>query len=68
MYSQTTVSLTCGAVPSPIGRADPGPTLKDLFEGQAGRDRFRPGKRYSGKAIRRPKYAMSWKASCGSTE
>ncbi len=35
MYSQTTVTLTRGAVPSPIGRADPGPTLKDLFGRQA---------------------------------
>jgi len=35
MYSQTTVSLTRGAVPSLIGRADPTPTLKGLFGGQA---------------------------------
>jgi len=34
MYSQTTISLTRGAVPSPIGRADPRPTLKDGFGGQ----------------------------------
>ena len=34
MYSQTTVSLTRGAVPSLIGRADPTPTLKGLFGGQ----------------------------------
>jgi len=35
MYSQTTVSLTRGAVPSLIGHADPTPTLKGLFGGQA---------------------------------
>jgi CRP/FNR family transcriptional regulator, anaerobic regulatory protein len=34
MYSQTTVSLTRGAVHPPPGSADLGPTLKDLFEGQ----------------------------------
>ena len=34
MYSQTTASLTRGAVRSPVGSADLAPTLKDLFEGQ----------------------------------
>jgi CRP/FNR family transcriptional regulator, anaerobic regulatory protein len=34
MYSQTTVSLTRGAVRSPVGSAGVAPTLNDLFEGQ----------------------------------
>ena len=34
MYSQTTVSLTRGAVHSPVGPADLAPALKDLFKGQ----------------------------------
>jgi len=42
MYSQTTVSLTRGAVHSSLGAADLGPTLKDLFEGQVA-ESFAPG-------------------------